>query len=140
MVEGQPEALRDRWLRPRGAAREDLSGHNPSRRSRCRPRAGSAVVGRGESHLLDREALPAQGQLASVDLTHQALHDSLTGLPNRALLVDRLGNTLARAERQKSKVAVLFIDLDNLKTINDSLGHECGDRLLRSVTKRVRAC
>jgi diguanylate cyclase (GGDEF)-like protein len=54
--------------------------------------------------------------------------------------VDRLGNTLARAERQKSKVAVLFIDLDNLKTINDSLGHECGDRLLRSVTKRVRAC
>ncbi|MCA1647417.1 MAG: diguanylate cyclase, partial [Chloroflexi bacterium] len=74
------------------------------------------------------------------ELTHQAMHDSLTGLPNRTLLGDRLQRALARADRQTSRVALLFVDLDNFKLINDSLGHERGDQLLTWVAERLRSC
>ena len=70
-------------------------------------------------------------------LTHHALHDPLTGLPNRALFLDRLAMALARAERHPA-VAVLFLDVDRFKLINDSLGHEAGDKLLLAVTARLR--
>jgi diguanylate cyclase (GGDEF)-like protein/PAS domain S-box-containing protein len=69
---------------------------------------------------------------------HQALHDPLTGLPNRSLLVDRLNHWAARAERDRSSAAVLFVDLDNFKVINDALGHDRGDRLLCGVAERLR--
>ncbi len=74
----------------------------------------------------------------TVQLHHQAFHDSLTGLPNRALILDRVGQVLARCRREGTVVAVLFIDLDNFKDINDTLGHGAGDRLLVEVGSRLR--
>ena len=70
-------------------------------------------------------------------LQHQALHDSLTGLPNRALLLDRMTQLLARARRGQSTCAVMFLDLDDFKDINDTLGHEAGDELLVAVSARL---
>ncbi|HEX3723222.1 MAG TPA: PAS domain S-box protein [Nitrolancea sp.] len=72
-------------------------------------------------------------------LAFQAFHDSLTSLPNRNLFLDRLQHALARAGRNESMLAVLFLDLDNFKVINDSLGHEIGDQLLVSVAGRLSA-
>jgi diguanylate cyclase (GGDEF)-like protein len=71
------------------------------------------------------------------EIRHQALHDPLTGLPNRTLFVDRLDLALAQCERRGSAVAVLFMDFDHFKVINDSLGHTVGDQLLKAVSDRL---
>jgi diguanylate cyclase (GGDEF)-like protein/PAS domain S-box-containing protein len=70
-------------------------------------------------------------------MTHSAEHDFLTGLPNRMLLNDRIGQAVASARRRKKQVAVLFLDIDGFKHINDSLGHPIGDKLLQSIGKRL---
>jgi diguanylate cyclase (GGDEF)-like protein/PAS domain S-box-containing protein len=71
-------------------------------------------------------------------LAHQALHDPLTELPNRALFLDRLALALARLRRRRSSMAVLFADVDRFKVVNDSLGHDAGDRLLVALSRRLR--
>jgi diguanylate cyclase (GGDEF)-like protein/PAS domain S-box-containing protein len=73
-------------------------------------------------------------------LTHSAHHDFLTGLPNRMLLNTRVGQAISHARRTKGRAAVLFLDLDGFKEINDSLGHLIGDKLLQSVAKRLLSC
>jgi diguanylate cyclase (GGDEF)-like protein/PAS domain S-box-containing protein len=74
---------------------------------------------------------------AEDNLAHAALHDALTGLPNRTLILNRAEQMLARARRQHTHVAALFLDLDNFKDINDTLGHEAGDQLLTGVATRM---
>ncbi len=77
---------------------------------------------------------------ATARMSHMAEHDFLTGLPNRSLLADRLAQSIALARRHGKKVALLYLDLDHFKRINDSLGHTVGDRLLQSAAKRLQAC
>jgi diguanylate cyclase (GGDEF)-like protein/PAS domain S-box-containing protein len=73
-------------------------------------------------------------------ISHQATHDSLTNLPNRALIMDRIGQAIERSKRNNTEAAVLFIDLDHFKNINDSLGHNAGDILINIIAERLKPC
>ncbi|HYB23227.1 MAG TPA: diguanylate cyclase, partial [Solirubrobacteraceae bacterium] len=86
----------------------------------------------GERHHVDEELARREEELAFL-----ATHDPLTGLPNRTLILDRVEQMLARSARSHAPVAALFIDVDNFKTINDTLGHNVGDELLRAVAARL---
>ena len=90
---------------------------------RLRGLAGQAAIAIRNSRLLE-------------EIRHQALHDHLTGLPNRVLVVDRMEQTLARARREHLDVALLFVDLDGFKGINDNFGHAVGDQVLKAVAAR----
>ena len=79
-------------------------------------------------------------QAMALQMAHSAQHDFLTGLPNRMLLNDRVSQAIVLAHRHMKKVAVLFLDLDGFKHINDSLGHPIGDKLLQSIAKRLVDC
>jgi diguanylate cyclase (GGDEF)-like protein len=85
----------------------------------------------------DRKQAQAALRDSEEQLRHQAFHDALTGLPNRALMNDRLAVALAHAHRNLSRLAVMFLDVDRFKLINDSLGHTTGDELLRLVSVRL---
>ena len=97
------------------------------------------VKGRSDGSLIARSiryAIERKG--AQLELAHQALHDALTGLPNRALFLDRLELSLIRSRRRPARIAVLFLDLDAFKLVNDSLGHDAGDQLLVELAERLR--
>jgi len=110
LVTGGPERLRE----------------NPTLGEALRGLSGQAAVAIRNARLVDQ-------------VRHQALHDGLTGLPNRTLVLDRLEKALSRAKREDAAAAVLFIDLDGFKEINDTLGHAAGDHLLVAVADRLRA-
>jgi len=95
-----------------------------------------ARLGLGRS-LAQAAAIALDNARLYEEIRHQAFHDGLTGLANRALFGDRVDHALARSARTGSLVAVLFVDLDDFKTVNDRFGHQAGDQLLRSIGERI---
>ena len=89
---------------------------------------------------IQAQTMTEAAQLATKQMAYMAEHDYLTGLPNRALLTDRLAQSIALAQRHSKKVALMYLDLDHFKHINDSLGHGVGDQLLQSVARRLQSC
>jgi diguanylate cyclase (GGDEF)-like protein len=91
-------------------------------------------------HNEDLERWVAQRKVLEEQLRHEASHDHLTGLHNQASFYEHLSGAVSRARRQEGMVALLFLDLDEFKLVNDSLGHQEGDRVLREVAERLKGC
>lgn len=128
METGEPDHILLEWVAPSGEAVSHEMYVVAEYDSEGRI-IGTLAIGRD---ITQRKAVEQQ-------LMYQATHDVLTGLPNRVLLKDRLGHALQQAQREGGQVAVIFVDLDNFKTINDTLGHELGDVLLKTVAARMGA-
>ena len=104
------------------------------------PREFSNELVQQARDLVNRIGVALAAQAREEQLKFRAYHDDLTGLPNRSLLLERLSQEIAHARRSDKQLAVLFIDLDRFKKINDSLGHDAGDRLLHQVAERLSSC
>ncbi|CAN5871376.1 EAL domain-containing protein [soil metagenome] len=104
-----------------------------------RDEAGPAEVVGSWTDITARKAAEETARSREERIHYLAYHDALTDLPNRSLLLDRLSQALAQAERDSTQVAVLFTDLDRFKIVNDTLGHPAGDELLRQVAQRLRS-
>src|ERR1017187_1552180 len=89
------------------------------------------------THVRMSEVFETERQRTDEELAFMATHDALTGLPNRTLILDRTEQMLVRARRHQTPVAALFIEIDNIKSVNDTLGHGAGDELLRAVAERL---
>jgi diguanylate cyclase (GGDEF)-like protein len=98
------------------------------------------IVGRQLLTVVDNQALNRRLAAMVGQLEHRAFHDGLTGLPNRALFRERVGHALSRRSQAGTPLALLFIDLDDFKTVNDQLGHAAGDDLLAAVAGRLTTC
>jgi len=132
------------------AVQRNLPGHLPFNCSLVRRDGLETPVEDSVSPIHDRDGRPTGAVIVFRDVSmaramtqqmaHDAAHDFLTGLPNRLHLKERIGNAIALADRHKHKAALLYLDLDGFKHINDSLGHQIGDRLLQSVAKRLVNC
>lgn len=95
---------------------------------------------RAMRYAIERKSSELTALRQALEISHSAAHDSLTGLPNRVLMSDRIDRAIAHAERHSTRAALLFLDLDGFKHINDSLGHPVGDQLLQSVADRLLSC
>ncbi|MCP5007698.1 MAG: diguanylate cyclase [Planctomycetes bacterium] len=103
-------------------------------------RVDSNLLVRSIRYAIERHRTLKELKKAQLEMHHMAHHDRLTGLPNRQLFLDILSKAVARADRDGKRVAVLFLDLDGFKSINDTLGHSMGDLLLKAVAKRLQEC
>jgi len=108
-----------------------------SRRELLAAQQRVAALSKANAHLSEA-AVQHERDIAKA--YHLAYHDKLTGLPNRALLLDRLQQGLIRAKRRQTFLALLVLDLDGFKNINDTLGHTAGDSLLKHVAERLQSC
>jgi len=129
-------------LVPLAAASADPTGHHATLGALLCLLAEGRTPSPAETEILraaaDLAALAVERERSERDLAHRALHDELTGLANRHLLLDRLEQALNRAKRRGRSLALMFLDLDRFKTINDTLGHDVGDQLLRQFAERLR--